>query len=96
VDPYEGAMHNHPDGGGDNFFSSERHSSSPNTSHNKVCILFNCSFNSRPFFSFSSIFLQLCLSIFVVFLMWIVLMIGIAHHQELVIWMWQQRVSFVY
>jgi hypothetical protein len=30
MDPYEEAMRNHPNGGGDNFFRSEHHSGDPN------------------------------------------------------------------
>jgi hypothetical protein len=94
VDPYEEALRNLLDGGGgDTFFYSERHSHGPNILHDEVCIFFNCLYNFKAFLFFSSIVFLYCLSIFVVFLIWLIPMIGIVCHQELVSWMWQQRVS---
>jgi hypothetical protein len=58
VDPYEAAMHDHPDGGADSFFRSEHHNGRPNIPHDEVSILFTCLINLRQLISLSSVFFR--------------------------------------
>jgi hypothetical protein len=78
VDPYEDAMRNDANGGFDAFFPSKPQSFDTNIPHGEVCISFTCLFNLK-----SVLYLlvnTLCLprlTVLVVFLIWIVSMIGI-------------------
>jgi hypothetical protein len=93
MDVYEAAMCDPSDGGANAFFQLEHSSTTANVPRDKVSLFF-------PFFpneisSMSSIFLPLPLFDTLVFLICIVSMTCIAHHQELVLWMCQHRVPCV-
>ena len=82
VDPYEEALriYNLLDGGDDTFFHLERHSCSSNILHEEVCSLFTWLYHYSLVVFFWSILLLLSLCISVVFLIWLILMIGTVHY----------------
>jgi hypothetical protein len=78
VNPYKDAMRDDLDGGSVAFLPSKPQSSGPNIPHNKVCIHFTCLFNFKSvLYLLVKTFYLPRLSVLVVFLIWIVSMIGI-------------------
>jgi hypothetical protein len=78
VDPYEDAMRDDLDGGFHVFLPSKPQSFDPNIPQGEVCIHFTCSFNFKSvlYLSVNTFYLPR-LSVSIVFLIWIVSMIGV-------------------
>jgi hypothetical protein len=95
-DPYESAMRDHPEAANDSVFRVEYHSRDPNTPEDNYA---SC---ASPYIMFGFFFVRFifprdkdtcsCFSVSIVCLIFIVSMIGIVRHQELVVWMPLHRV----
>jgi hypothetical protein len=91
-DPCESAMHDQLEAADDSVFYVECHSQDSNTPQVEVCFLLFPLYYIRLLFFSGFVFRCYCLAVSVVCLIFIVSMIGIVRHQELVVWMSLHRV----
>jgi hypothetical protein len=91
-DPYKLAMRDQLEAADDSVFRVECHSRDPNTPQVEVCFLLFPLYYIRLLFFSGFVFRCYCLAVSVVCLIFIVSMIGIVRHQELVVWMSLHRV----